>query len=108
MIRSPTWSGNLTAHYVKETDSGVFEASGNFSYASKIYYDFTNRVTQPAYVMINANLSWQPPSSRFKLGLWARNLANEDVIQSVGVVPSGDHASYLAPRTYGVSVSYDY
>jgi iron complex outermembrane receptor protein len=108
MIRSPTFSGNLTASYTVPTSSGDFEANGTLYYSSKVYFDVGDRIVQPAYATLNATLSWRPHDSGATFRLWGRNLTDHDVIFSTIISGTSDAVAYLPPRSFGVEVSYAY
>jgi len=109
MIRSPTLSANLTATYIKNTDLGTFDVSGTYFYSTKVYFELGDRVVQPGYGLLNANFGWKPSSdSKFRVGLWGKNLTNKAYITETVITQDYDAVDYGRPRTAGVEVQYKY
>jgi iron complex outermembrane receptor protein len=106
LIRSPTFTGNLTAHYVLPTSVGRFDAAANVYYSTKVYYDSLNYVTQPGYARLNAHVGWQIPNSGFEIRGWGNNLTNKAVLEGATTSSLADSVQYELPRTYGVDAIY--
>jgi iron complex outermembrane receptor protein len=106
MIRSPTWSGNLTGRYVVETAYGPVDAAATVFYSSKIYFEIGNRVVQPAYALVNASIGWKPRGTQAEFRVWGKNLSDKAVLYGATIGATGDSVNYAPPRTYGVEVSY--
>jgi iron complex outermembrane receptor protein len=107
MVRSPDWSGNVTATYTKKTNAGTFEVSGVVFYSSKIFFDSGNLVEQKAYTNINASLSWNPPNQpNVQLRAWGKNLTDKAVIDSTVISNTSSAVHYAPPRMWGVEASY--
>jgi iron complex outermembrane receptor protein len=74
----------------------------------RIYFDSAERVNQKPYTTLNAVASWKPANARWKVEVWGRNLTDKDYLISVYEDATTDGAGYAPPRTYGVSVSYNF
>ena len=106
-IATPNLIANLSVVYARETSVGKFEPSISMQYNDGFFFDVANRLRQPSYVLINAGLGWTPPTSRFGVRVWIKNLLDEryyNVRQTV-VFPIGDAQREAAPRTYGLTLS---
>jgi iron complex outermembrane receptor protein len=108
MIRSPSFSGNLTAQYVHETNAGRFDAAATIFYSSKLYFEIGDRVVQPAYAQLNGHLGYSPPGTNLEVRLWGKNLTNHPVIYATTITTTADGVNYSPPRTYGIELSYKY
>jgi iron complex outermembrane receptor protein len=108
MVRSPNFSANVTADYVKDTAHGRFDATATFFYSSKFYVEPSNRIVQPSFVMINASLGWQPVGTHVELRVWGKNLNNEAVMTTQNISTAADGVGYGPPRTYGVEAIYKF
>jgi iron complex outermembrane receptor protein len=109
MIRTPAFTGNISAQYTWDTDMGDIEASALVYYSSKFYFEEGNRVFQPGYEDINASLAWRP--NKFKglqLRGYGRNLTNKHVISAYGAGTNHETAVYYPPREFGVEASYEF
>jgi iron complex outermembrane receptor protein len=67
---------------------------------------------QEATTVINANALVTFPNERWTLNIWGRNLTDEEIISHVNVTSSAIGHALLAtlmdPRTYGVTVGYEF
>jgi iron complex outermembrane receptor protein len=108
MIRAPKLSGSVTASYTTETEKGTFDAAATVFASSKVYFDVSNRVYQPKYALLNLSAGWSPPGSGWKLRVWAKNVTDHAVLQSLVNTNAYDSVTYLPPRSVGVDVSFKY
>jgi iron complex outermembrane receptor protein len=109
MIRTPTWSANLTAQYTWDTAMGDVELSAIAFYSSKIFFEEGNRVAQPGYENINLSLAWRPSDAEgLELKAYVRNLTNQHVIANYTGGTSHETVVYLPPRLFGVEASYNF
>lgn len=107
MIRAPRFTLGVNFDWSHETSAGVFGIAGNIFRSAKYYWDFENRLTQPAYMMINGDISWSPSAdSPLRLSVFVRNLANEVVYSQMTSTATADKAGFERPRTWGASASF--
>jgi outer membrane receptor protein involved in Fe transport len=114
------------------TNAPLWTATGAFSYEKPFfntglmglaYLDFryvSSQTTgsdleptkvQPEYTMFNGRLALRPESERWSIELWGRNLTDKEVQQIAFNVPLQGNArgAFLGdPRTYGVTLRFDY
>ena len=69
-----------------------------------MYWDYLNRLSQPAYTLVTAQLGWTLPNERWRIVIAGDNLTDEAVRQNVVTSTLSDYASYLKPRNYSLSV----
>ena len=115
ILRSPEWNANLMIDYTAPTRIGEVGVNLAANYSSKFgLNDLTPvgigdrfyRFAQPAYVMINAQISLVPAfNENLKLTIWGRNLADEDVFIS-GLGNAGDRYIVGPPLTYGMQIDF--
>ena len=110
--QSPSYQYNIGGD-VMLTDSLQFKAN----IESKNDYYFSNRhnAKSKSYTLLNSSLEYM--QDNWSATLWARNLADEDYqtrgFGSFGNNPGNGYATELytqqgTPRTFGLTVSYDY
>ena len=95
----------------------------NTGLSALAYIDFryvSNQVTgsdleptkvQPEYTLFNGRLALKTPGEHWSLELWGRNLTNKEVQQIAFNVPLQGNARGAVlgdPRTYGVTLRFDY
>ena len=103
LIRAPEFTGNLGLSYRRAFESGTLLASGSAAYNSGFAWTVDNRVRQPDYALVNAELGWAWNEDKYRVTLWGRNLTNAVYGQGVSVTGFADAVAYARPRTYGVS-----
>jgi iron complex outermembrane receptor protein len=104
--RAPTYTFALVTDYTKELTPGTFNANLSLFYTDTVYFDSDQRVHQGPYGLANAQVSFKPRDTNYKVGLWVKNLTNKDYISSTFVQAVGDVVGYGPQRTYGVSLDY--
>ena len=97
-------TGSLAIDYDIPTDIGTFGINGSYVYTGSFFWEPDNRREEDAYGLVNAELSWQSQSERFRVYVFGRNLADEEYSQFVSDGGLGDSVATAAPRTYGVGV----
>ena len=105
VIRAPEYSVNLSLDYSIPTKYGLMGLSGNVFHSAEYYWDFNNRLSQPAYTLINAEASWTTTDEKYRVSIWGKNLTDEDVFQQMLPATWADVVSYEKPVTYGISAT---
>lgn len=109
MIRAPRATVGVNFDWSHDTDLGRFGLAGNVFHSAKYYWDFENRLTQPAYTMINGDISFSPAAlDGLRLSVFVRNLANEVVYGQMTSTSTADVVGYERPRTWGASASFTF
>jgi len=109
VLRAPRFTAGFNGDYSHDIGGGSIGLSTNIFYSAKYYWDFADRLTQPAYWMVNGEISWTPKRDLgLKMSVWARNLSNSVVYQQMLPSAMADGVTYERPRSYGVSASYTF
>jgi iron complex outermembrane receptor protein len=105
-IVTPPESGTITANYNLDLgDNGRLQPSITYVYNAGFFWQPDNRLTQPAYSLVNASLLWTSASKKFDARLWAKNLNNATYYSArLGVANLGDVQEQAPPRTFGVTI----
>ena len=107
LLRSPKWSGNLSANYQVDLAAGRFGAFVSVYYSDNIFVDPYGLVKQGAFQTVDGELSFAPNDVRgLRLVLWGKNLTNKDYLASASVSTFSSSVTYNDPRTYGVRAEY--
>lgn len=102
MIQTPERTLSLGANYTIPSAVGNFNADLSYYYNSGYFYEVDNRVSQPSYRLVNAQLSWTSSDDRYAVRLWGKNLSDEEYYTNIST-SVGDNGTWAAPRTYGIS-----
>jgi iron complex outermembrane recepter protein len=111
---SPDWSGDFHAEWdllgLELPASGYLTLSGDVSYKSEIFFTEFDRLLEGsrAFTMLDASLRYTSGDDKITLELWGKNLT--DVLRPSSTFALATArtigASYLPPRTYGVTAGY--
>ena len=103
---SPAATLSLTGDYIIPLASlGELTLSATYSYNAGFFGEPDNRLHQPAYHVVNAQVAWNSPDKIYTVKGWGRNLTNSDYVSALGSQPNGDFAVFNPPRTYGLTIS---
>ncbi|MYM62433.1 TonB-dependent receptor [Pseudomaricurvus sp. HS19] len=105
LIRAPEFTGNVSLLYERELESGGLDASTTLSYSSKVYHDIYHVIEQPEYYTLSAQAGYRFHGG-LRIGLYGRNLTNEDYIAHGFSSAQGFTAAYARPREVGLSFNY--
>lgn len=118
---------NVSGNVIPKTSKYKFSLGGEYRFelgtlgrlTPRIDYAWTDRVQFAnfsrnadwiaSYGRINARVQWQSASSKWTAELYGQNLADEmTVVNSYPQADGNNEVFYLAPRTYGLKVRYDF
>ncbi len=105
--RSPEFTFNLGADYaIPLNDGGSLTPSINVFHTSKFYWEASERLSQGAYSIVNAQITWAVGRTGLSASIWAKNLGNADAYRSVLASAIVDRGLSIEPRTFGVEIGY--
>lgn len=108
-VNSPTFTSTVGIDY--ETPiNGEYKAgfTATWAYNDGFFWDSQNRLRQPSYNIVNAQLSLATIDARWRVRVYARNLLNEEYYSFLQGGTFGDTGAAAAPRTYGIAVSHNF
>jgi iron complex outermembrane receptor protein len=109
LMRTPTWTANVSANWDHKMSAGDLGLYVDASYNSGVYFDPLNRAHQKAYVLLDSELSFAPSAvPGLRVVLWGKNLTNKAYLQSVLESALADASSYGEPRTFGVRAEFQF
>lgn len=104
LIRAPRHTLSLTADWSHELYGGTLGVNVSAFRSAKTYYDFGNRLRQPAYTRLNAQVSWSTADESLRVRVFGTNLTDEVIIQQATATPITDQGTYERPREIGVAL----
>ncbi|MET0904839.1 MAG: TonB-dependent receptor [Tardiphaga sp.] len=108
MLRAPELTLSAAANYRIPLDNGGEVAFGIRPYwSSKINYSFQERIRQPSYFTLDADVSWSI-NEALRLTLWGRNLTDAKYATSRSESSARDAIAWAQPISYGVAGSYKF
>jgi iron complex outermembrane receptor protein len=123
MIGAPRWAVNGSIQYTFGLSRlGELVPRFSFSWKDDTFFDAAEgrgtlidlpkgTIGQDAYAIFNASLGWKSPEDRLSITAWIRNLANEEArVQSFDVTDGFFFVidAYRAPRTFGITLGFNY
>ena len=106
--RAPDFTGDLTAEYRFPMLSGETMLSGTLYYNSGYPWEIGNRVNQPSYLTLSLNGAWTPPSGKYRVSVWGKNITNAVYMQSEFDLSAGDMAVYAPGPTFGGTLVFNF
>ena len=109
----PDWTLNLSAIYSIHLRSGALDLRVDYRDRDDIYDDAeTDKETGVRYgeQIVHARAAWTSTDEHWNVALWGKNLTDQEEIVNLGPrsIMSQRHVVYSPPRTYGVSLSYNW
>jgi iron complex outermembrane receptor protein len=110
---SPDWAGNVHAEYdFGLMGQGTLTLMGDVSYKDDVYFTEFARLLegQEAYTMFDAQIRYVSGDGRWNAELWGKNLSDEEVASSTFQLATARviGVTYMAPRTYGLTIGYQF
>lgn len=106
--RSPPFKGVVGLKHRWGLGRAEILSSLAYSYTSRQYYDDRNLLGPGAYGNLNAFLAVRPQPGLWSLGLWGKNLTNERHYDHLLPLNPAILGTPNAPRTYGVTATFQY
>ncbi len=107
---APETNVNALLLYTIPSTVGSWAVGTDAKYQSKQYFSVNNDpiLSQGAYTIANAHVSWTSQGEQATVTAWVRNLADEDYLVAAFDLASFGWDQWVVgePRTYGVTVEY--
>jgi iron complex outermembrane receptor protein len=104
LMQAPRTQFNIGTSYRLPTAAGEFDFNLLYWYTDKFYWDVSNRLTEDAYGLLNAQVRWTPAAyENFSITLFGQNITDEKYSMiSYAQPPFGDTYAAGVPALYGV------
>jgi iron complex outermembrane receptor protein len=106
--RSPDLQANIGVEYTRALRTGNLKWAADYSYSGRWYEAPENRLSQGAYSLVNASITWNlDDDDRRSFVVWGRNLS--DSVYSNQLTAQVNHLDFInlaAPRTFGATFTY--
>ena len=107
--QSQKFAGTLSVDYEKPVSFGALHANVTANHNGSYKFEADNFLTQRAYTLLNASLTWRSRNDHYSLSVWGRNLLDRIVLNNGTSQAVGYPVSYgQPPRTYGVTARLTY
>jgi iron complex outermembrane receptor protein len=103
--KAPKLTFNVSGDYSKTVSFGKLIADITYSYNDGFFGDPDNRLSQPAYSLVNGTIGVEALPNGWSVKLWGKNLLDSRYAVTLAAQSQGDYIQYADPRTYGVTVA---
>ena len=114
MVQAPKWSWTLGLTLDFNHSGSGWSTSTTLAafYKDKVYFSQFNHdaLSQDSVTTVNANILFTSPDQHWTVNAWGKNLTDETIYVGTFILNSSrTNAGFLAPpRTYGVTVGYQF
>jgi iron complex outermembrane receptor protein len=105
---TPAFTGSVGGSFDIPTSAGTFVLAGNYYYNDGYVGTTDERIYQTHYNTVDASITWKAPGSKLSVRLWGKNLTDAFYRTQIGATNSGDNGTTAPPRTYGMTVGFDF
>lgn len=105
---TPDQTFTLGLDYARPVTGGTIQSSLFVQHSGSYFTEPDNRLKQTSYETINATLGFASANDTWFVRLWGRNLADETVKLQHLTATYTEGVAYAPPRTYGVTVGYNF
>lgn len=106
---APQYVVNVTPSYRQPIGDSEVVLSVNWYYNSGYYNDASNVYRQSAYNTLGATGEWRPLNGAYSVKVWGKNLTDEAIFARMSTTaPFGEFFALSPPRTYGISLDYQF
>ena len=109
LINAPPTSGNAGFVYNHPTAGGNIALSSNIYYFGGASASIGNRLRYRKYTALNASIGWTNAAKLLGVRIWGKNLTSQYYYTQLSAAAGlSDLAAPAEPRTFGVTVTYDF
>ena len=108
---APDFTFNIGGSYNAPLGDGEIDINLNYSFSGTWYAGPDNILAQRSYGLLDGGVTYTLPGGHVNLGLWARNMTDEQYYVSMSAQANpggGEQGAVGAPRTYGLKVGYKF
>jgi iron complex outermembrane receptor protein len=108
LARTPELTLNIGLFYNIPTSVGEFDLSGTYAYNDGFFWEPDNRIEEPSYSLVNAEVSWTSTDSRWGASVYGRNLLDEEYAIWRTAFALGDAYAAAPPSQYGAEFRFKF
>jgi len=110
---APEFQGTALARYAWPAFGGTLAIQGDVTYSDEFFYNLRNFDADKfdSYTLVNAQVSWESPSTAWQATLAVRNLTDERAgVQGfdLATLCGCNEVAYRTPRFYNVGLRYEF
>ncbi|NOZ43355.1 MAG: TonB-dependent receptor [Alphaproteobacteria bacterium] len=107
--QAPRNSLYLALRYEHPFRDGRFRFRLDYRYQGKSFREPDNSITiQPAFDLVDSSIAYTSADNHWEATLWAKNLLDREYITHLYVLGGNDYALFGTPRTYGLTMTFNF
>src|SRR5690606_23269465 len=103
-VRTPPLTANLGGDYRFPAGAGTVLVAANLSYNDGYFFAVDNNVSQHAYTLLNASVTWTSPNGSYDVKLWGKNLTDDKNYTAIIQQDLGDLYTPAATTTLCITM----
>src|ERR1700721_2684347 len=108
MQRTPEVTFNLYGTYKQPLNQGDLAFTVDYYWTSKFNFEPTGGFQQPAYGLLNANVTYTLPDKHYSISVYGKHIAYTKSTEGVLPQPFAILRTWGEPATWGVSLAFDF
>ncbi|MEH6517260.1 MAG: TonB-dependent receptor [Halioglobus sp.] len=108
--QAPENTYSIVAEYTVPSGMGDFDFRAQFSGSDDQHFDFATQAdtVSPSHEELDLSARWTAPDQNYQLSLWVKNATDEAYAQHVYRIGPGSIGAWNAPRTYGLTGTWEF
>jgi iron complex outermembrane receptor protein len=108
--QAPENTYSIVADYTVPSNFGDFDFRAQYAGSDKQHFDYATQkdTVSPSHDILDLSARWTAPDQNYQLSLWVKNATDEAYAQHVYRIGPGSIAAWNAPRTYGVTGTWEF
>ncbi len=108
--QAPENTYSIVAEYTVPSDVGNFDFRAQYVGSDDQHFDFATQgnTVSPSHEELDLSARWTAPDENYQLSLWVKNATDEAYAQHVYFIGPGSIGAWNAPRTYGLTATWEF
>jgi iron complex outermembrane receptor protein len=109
LIRTPKFSGNISASYLlHDVFGGEVLITGNYYQVSNRYFDISSQFPMGGYETLSLRAEWTSPDERYTLAVWGDNVTDTEYRTAFFPTANGIANNWGEPAIFGVELGVNF
>lgn len=108
--QAPKNTYSIVAEYTVPSDVGEFDFRAQYAGSDDQHFDYAtqNDTVSPSHEELDLSARWASPDQNYQVSLWVKNATDEAYAQHVYRIGPGSIGAWNAPRTYGLTGTWEF
>ncbi len=108
--QAPKHTYSIVAEYMVPSEVGDFDFRAQLAGSDDQHFDFASQddTVSPSHEELDLSARWTAPEQNYQVSLWVKNATDEAYAQHVYRIGPGSIGAWNAPRTYGLTGTWEF